>query len=347
MSGQAIDATLPGVEPVRHVAAQQLAASAQWRAWEIAIWVLAFASLFLLPRQYLLLNEIAILALFALSLDLILGYAGIVSLGHAAFFGLGAYSAGLLSKFGYGDPLLGLAFAGAVATVLGFATSFLLLRGTDLTRLMVTLGIALLLFELANRMAWLTGGADGLQGISVSPILGLFSFDLYGRTAYAYSLSVLFVLFLLARRIIHSPFGLSLRAVKANPLRARSLGISVGQRIVGVYTLSAFYAGVAGGLSAQTTQFVSLDVLDFHRSADVMLVLVLGGVGYLYGGIIGALVFKVMQDWIASMTPQYWQFWIGLILVVVVLAGRERMTQRARDLYGSLVRRLRGKGGAP
>ena len=160
MSGQAIDATLPGVEPVRHVAAQQLAASAQWRAWEIAIWVLAFASLFLLPRQYLLLNEIAILALFALSLDLILGYAGIVSLGHAAFFGLGAYSAGLLSKFGYGDPLLGLAFAGAVAAVLGFATSFLLLRGTDLTRLMVTLGIALLLFELANRMAWLTGGAD-------------------------------------------------------------------------------------------------------------------------------------------------------------------------------------------
>lgn len=319
-------------------ARRMLAAAARWRWWEFAVWIAALAAIWVFPRNLLLLNEIAILALFALSLDLILGFAGIVSLGHAAFFGVGAYAAGLLGKFGYGDPFLGLAAAAAVAAVLGFATSFLLLRGSDLTRLMVTLGIALMLLELANREAWLTGGADGLQGVTIGPVLGLFDFDLYGRTAYLYSLGVLFVLFLLARRIIHSPFGLSLRAVKQNPLRARAIGISVAVRLVAIYTLSAAFAGVAGALSAQTTQYVSLDVFDFIRSADVMLVLVLGGVGYLYGGIFGALIFKLMQDYLSAITPQYWQFWIGLVLVVLVLAGRERIGAQLARLAAPLLR---------
>ncbi|WP_425352979.1 branched-chain amino acid ABC transporter permease [Alsobacter soli] len=311
--------------PAAPAARRLLIASARWRWWEFAVWIAAFAAIVLLPRQLLLLNEIAILALFALSLDLILGYAGIVSLGHAAFFGLGAYAAGLIAKFGYGDPLLGLLGAAGCAAVLGFATSFLLLRGSDLTRLMVTLGIALMLQELANRESWLTGGADGLQGVTMAPVLGRFDFDIFGRTAYVYSLCVLLVLFLLARRVVHSPFGLSLRAVKLNPLRARAVGISVNVRLVAIYTMSAAYAGVAGALSAQTTQYVSLDVFDFIRSADVMLVLVLGGVGYLYGGILGALIFKAMQDYLSSVTAQYWQFWIGLVLVILVLVGRDRI----------------------
>ncbi len=318
-----------------------MAAAARWRWWEYAVWLLAVAAIFALPRHLLLLNEIAILALFALSLDLILGFAGIVSLGHAAFFGLGAYTAGLLSKFGYGDPLLGLAAAAGMAAILGFATSFLLLRGSDLTRLMVTLGIALMLLEVANREAWLTGGADGLQGVAVGPVLGLFDFDLYGRTAYVYSLTVLFLLFLLARRIVHSPFGMALRAIRLNPLRARAVGIPVNVRLVAVYTLAAAFAGVAGGLSAQTTQFVSLDFFNFERSADVMLVLVLGGVGYLYGGILGAVIFKVMQDFLSSITPQYWQFWIGLVLVVIVLAGRDRISAAMRRALAPFSRRRR------
>jgi branched-chain amino acid transport system permease protein len=310
---------------------------------EIAFWLVAAATLFFLPERHLILNEIAIIGLFALSLDLILGYAGIVSLGHAAFFGLGAYVAGILARNGMTDPLAGLVVAAIAGAILGFITSFLVLRGSDLTKLMVTLGVALVLGELANQMSWLTGGADGLQGISMGPILGLFEFDIFGTTAYAYSLVVTFLLFLIARRIVVSPYGLSLRAIRDNPLRARAVGIPVNRRLVAVYTLAAAYAGVAGGLLAQTTQFVSLDVLAFHRSADVMLVLVIGGVGYLYGGLIGAVVFKVLQDVLSAWTPQYWQFWIGLILVLLVLAGRERLTDKARFAVKRFFGRLRGK----
>ncbi len=311
-------------EPRRQAAAA-LAASSRWHPAEYAFWALALASWVLLPDQYLLLNEVAIFGLFALSLDLVLGYGGIVSLGQAAFFGTGAYAAGWLAKAGYGDPLLGLGAAAACAMLLGFATSFLVLRGSDLTRIMVTLSVALVLFELANRLTWLTGGADGMQGMTMSPILGRFEFDIFGRVAYAYSLVVLFLLFLVARRFVFSPFGWSVRAVKGNPMRTAAIGIPVNARLVGVYTLAAGYAGIAGGLLAQSTQFVSLDVLAFHRSADVMLMLVIGGVGYLYGGLIGALVFKFMQDWLAALTPEYWQFWIGLLLVLLVVIGRERI----------------------
>lgn len=305
----------------------------RWGVGEILFWLIAAATLYFLPERHLILNEIAIIGLFALSLDLILGYAGIVSLGHAAFFGLGAYTAGILARDGVADPLLGLGAAAIAAAILGFVTSFLVLRGSDLTKLMVTLGVALVLGEIANQASWLTGGADGLQGITMGPVLGLFEFDIFGTTAYAYSLTVTFLLFIIARRIVVSPYGLSLRSIRDNPLKARAVGIPVNRRLVAIYTLAAAYAGVAGALLAQTTQFVSLDVLAFHRSADVMLVLVIGGVGYLYGGLIGAIVFKVLQDVISAWTPQYWQFWIGLILVIIVLAGRERLTERVRTFW--------------
>jgi branched-chain amino acid transport system permease protein len=191
---------------------------------------------------------------------------------------------------------------------------------------MVTLGVALVLRELANRYSDITGGADGLQGIVINPLFGQFRFDMFGHTSFYYSLGVLFVLFLLARRIVNSPFGLSLRAVKGNPLRASAIGISVNRRLVAVYTLAAGYAGIAGALLTQTQAFASLAYFDFDRSADLLLVLIIGGTGYLYGGLIGAVIFKVMQDYLSTLTPQYWPFWIGLLLVVIVLVGRERMT---------------------
>ena len=313
-------------------AAAHLAALSRWRPAEFAFWAAAAAALFLFPERSLLLSEIFITGLFALSLDLILGYAGILSLGYAAFFGLGAYVAGIATLRGLTEPLLGLALAWAAATALGFASSFLVLRGSDLTRLMVTLGVALVLYEVANRLAWLTGGADGLQGMEVGPILGLFEFDLAGEVAAAYSLVVLFLAFLVARRLVHSPFGWALRAVKGNPLRSAAIGIGVNARLVAAYIVGAGLAGIAGALLAQTTQFVSLDVLAFHRSADVLLVLVIGGVGWLYGGLVGAVVFKLMQDALASITPQYWQFWIGLVLVALVLVGRERISGFRRGL---------------
>jgi len=327
-----------------------LATRARWRPLEYAFWLAALASLFLVPGRHLILTEIAWLALFALSLDLILGYAGIISLGHAAFFGLGSYLAALLAKRGIiNEPVLALVLSGVCAAVLGFATSFLVLRGSDLTRLMVTLGVALIMREIANQIPDITGGADGLQGVVIGPILGVFQFDIFGHVAYAYCLAVLFVLFLLARRVVYSPFGLSLRAVKGNPLRAASISISVNARLVAIYTFAAFYAGIAGALLAQTTAFASLDVFSFERSADLLLVLIIGGTGYLYGGLIGAVIFKLMQDWIANLTPQYWQFWIGLVLVLIVLIGRDRIglwTGGVRVLAERVTRRL-APGAAP
>jgi branched-chain amino acid transport system permease protein len=330
--------------------AGRLARRARWRPLEYAFWLAALASVFLLPGRHLILTEIAWLALFALSLDLILGYAGIISLGHAAFFGLGSYIAALLAKYGIiNEPVLALVVSGLGAAVLGFATSFLVLRGSDLTRLMVTLGVALIMREIANQIPDVTGGADGLQGVIVAPILGMFQFDIFGHVSYAYCLIVLFVLFLLARRVVYSPFGLSLRAVKGNPLRASSIGISINARLVAIYTFAAFYAGIAGALLAQTTAFASLDVFSFERSADLLLVLIIGGTGYLYGGLIGAVIFKLMQDWIANLTPQYWQFWIGLVLVLIVLVGRDRVglwTGGVRALAERLTRRF-APGAAP
>ena len=289
------------------------------------MWVLAFAAPWLLSRHALIVNEIAIVALFALSLDLILGYCGIVSLGHAAFLGFGAYSAALFAKHVMPDPLVGLLVGMGAATALGAVCSLTVMRGSDLTRLMVTLGMAAILLELANKLNDLTGGADGLQGVVMGPLLGRFEFDLSGQTAAWYSLTVLLVLFVLARRLVHSPLGATLKAVRDNPLRAMAIGIPVSSRIAVVYTVAAGVAGAAGALLAQTTGFASLDVFALERSADVMLMLVIGGTGWLYGGVAGAVVFKLLHDVISGITPQYWTFWIGLFLVVLVLVGRERL----------------------
>ena len=294
------------------------------RAWEFAVLVVAFAAPALAPGHALMINEIAIVALFAVSLDLVLGYGGIVSLGHAAFFGFGAYAAALFAKHILPDPLVGLAVATALAAMLGFLCSFTVLRGSDLTRLMVTLGVALILYELANKLDWLTGGADGLQGVVMGPVLGRFEFDLQGLTSAYYSLAIGLVWFLLARRLVNSPFGWTLRAIRDNRLRAMAIGIPVSSRLTAVYTIAGGMAGTAGGLLAQTTGFASIDVFAFDRSADVMLMLVIGGAGWLYGGIAGALVFKLLQDRLSAVTPQYWMFWIGLILVLLMLLGRER-----------------------
>ena len=245
-------------------------ARARWRASEAVFWILVVACALVFPSRYLIMTDIVRLALFAMSLDLILGYAGIVSLGHAAFFGVGAYCAGLLSLHGIiNEPVLALLVAGLAATIVGFLTSFLVIRGADLTRLMVTLGIALLLEALAERFSNITGGTDGLQGIEMQPILGLFAFDMFGKTGFFYCLAVVFLLFLLARRIVNSPFGLSLRAIRNNPLRAAAIGVPVNRRLIAIYTLAAFYAGIAGALFTQTTALASLDVFSFERSADL------------------------------------------------------------------------------
>ena len=306
-------------------ARQSLLQARAWRWPELVFWAVAFASPALVSQHALIVNEMAIVALFAVSLDLILGYTGIVSLGHAAFLGFGAYTAALFAKHIHPDPVLGLGVGVAAATVLGALCSFSIMRGSDLTRLMVTLGTALILLELANKWDDLTGGADGLQGVIMGPVLGRFEFDLMGQTAAWYSITVLFLLFVLMRRLVHSPLGATLMAVRDNALRAKAIGIGVNGRLGLIYTVSAAVAGAAGVLLAQTTGFASLDVFAMDRSADVMLMLVMGGAGWLYGGVAGAVLFKLMYDVIASITPQYWTFWIGLFLVLLMLVGRDRL----------------------
>jgi branched-chain amino acid transport system permease protein len=330
------------MEAAAKLADGYLKAAARWRLWEIALWLLAIAAYFVFTDRLALLTNMVWLALFALSLDLILGYAGIISLGHAAYLGIGAYAAALLVERGIvAEPVTGLVIAAAIAGVFGLFASFMVLRGTDLTRIMVTLGVALIVAEIFNQMAWLTGGANGLNIIHLKPILGVFEISvLDSRVSYAYSLAVFFCLFVLARQLVKSPFGLSLRAIRANPLRAAATGVPVTWRLIAIYTIAAAYAGAAGALLAQTSQTVSLSVFSFERSADLLLVLIIGGTGYLYGGPIGAVVFTVVQDWIANLTPRYWQFWIGLILVVIVLVDHRRITGLFRNLPPA-----RGKGG--
>ena len=294
----------------------------QRRIVEIAFWVAPLVAFFALPGYLVLGSQILIVALAVLSLDLILGFAGILSLGHAAFFGLGAYTAGLLALHGWNEPLSGLVAAGAVAAIAGFAVSFLVVRGEDLTRLMVTLGIGLLLFEAANRAAFITGGVDGLSGISMGKLLGVFPFDFAGRTAFIYAWVVLVLVFFVLRRLAASPFGLALRAIRENRARAPAIGIPVRRRLVAAFTLGAAIAGLAGALLAQTTQFVGIDSLGFGRSADLLLMLVLGGVGRLYGAVIGTTVFMIAQDYLSGVNPVYWQFWLGLLLVAFVFFAR-------------------------
>jgi branched-chain amino acid transport system permease protein len=292
--------------------------SARWHPAEIAAWLVPVACFFLFPGYRVLGSQVFITALFALSLDIVLGYAGILTLGHAAFFGLGAYAAGLLAVHGWGEPLSGLAAATAIAAAAGFAVSFLVVRGEDLARLMVTLGIGLLLYEAANRAAWLTGGVDGLSGVAMGKVLGLFPFDLEGTTAYLYSLAVLFAVFALARRLAASPFGLSLRGIRENRARMPAIGSPVRRRLVAAFTAGSAIAGLAGALLAQTTQFVGLDTLGFNRSADVLVMLVLGGAGRLYGALLGTALFMLAQDYLSGLNPVYWQFWLGLLLVAFV-----------------------------
>jgi branched-chain amino acid transport system permease protein len=297
------------------------AASIGWMEW--LPFAVALAVFFALPEYVPLGARVLVYILFALSLDLILGYAGIITLGHTAFFGLGAYVAGILgAKFGVTDPLVQMAAAAAAAAVLGVSTGAVILRTTGLTLLMLTLAITSILLEIANKATDLTGGADGLSGVVVAPILGLFRFDLFGKTAYLYCLIALFLGWFIVRRLIYSPFGTSLVGIRENLVRMRAIGSPAYARLIAVYTISATIAGCAGALLTQTNQFVGLNVLSFEFAGELLVMLVLGGVGRIYGAFVGPVVYLIAQDQLAKQFPEYWYFGIGLLLVVVVMFAR-------------------------
>ncbi len=292
----------------------------RWRPIEALPWIVAVGAFLVLPDYMALGTQIVISIIFALSLDLILGYAGIITLGHAAYFGAGAYATGMLSAhLGWGEPFSGLLFGGLVGGAIGFVSGWVLLRYHGLTLLMLTLATAILLQEAANAAEVWTGGFDGLLGISIWPLFGAFENDLWGHNYYWYCLAVLFICFLISRRIAHSSFGRGLVGIHENRQRMTAIGAPVHWRLVTIYTISAAMAGIAGGLFAQSNAYVTLDVLSFARSGTVLIMLVLGGTGRLYGAFVGAAVYMILEDELAKLSPEFWEFGVGLLLVVVVL----------------------------
>jgi branched-chain amino acid transport system permease protein len=300
-------------------AASFIVDSHSFKIWEVTPWLALAATWFMFPTYLPFASQIIVMILFALSYDIVVGYAGIVILGHTAFFGVGAYTAGLLAVGGWREPITGLICAGFAAAVVGLVAGAVILRTRGLTLLMLGLALTLLFGELANRFAGVTGGHDGLQGVEISPIFGRFEFDMFGHTAFLYSAAILFLAWICVRTLVNSPFGRSLVGIRLNPVRMQAIGVPVRQRKLIAFTISAALAGVAGGLSAQVTQFVSLSVFGLDMAGAVLIVLVVGGRGRLYGAFVGATAYMVVQDVLAKDDPVFWLFWVGLILITVVL----------------------------
>ena len=311
-------------EPVDHPAARALAERHRLRIWEAIPWLLALGFFFAFPKHLGFGTELLVTVLFAISLDLVLGYAGIVTLGQAAFFGAGAYTVGILAKQGiWHEPITGLLLAALVAAAVGFGSGLVLLRTQGLTLLMLTLCTMALLEEAANLAHDYTGGFDGLDSLPIAPLFGRFEFNpLYPTTQYLYFLAVLFVCFVFVRMLVYSPFGQSLRGIRENMLRMHAVGAPVRGRLVLCYTLSAAIAGVAGGIWAQANAYVNLGTLGLDRAATVLIILVLGGHGRLYGAFIGAVAYISLSHFLARIYPTAWQLGLGLLLVVIALFAR-------------------------
>jgi branched-chain amino acid transport system permease protein len=292
------------------------------RLIEAIPWIIILGGYFAFSDQLPFMSQILITILFALSLDLVLGFAGIITLGHAAFYGTGAYVAGIYAIHVSHEPLSGLLAAAAAAALVGVVSGLIILRTFGLTQLMLTLAIATLLGEAANKASFITGGNDGLQGIEIDPIAGLFRFDMFGRTGFLYCLIVLFCGWLFLRVLLALPFGQSLVGIRENVTRMHAIGAPVAGRLLIAYAIGAAMAGLAGGLLAQTTQFVGQSVLSFDRSGEIVIMLIFGGIGRIYGAFIGAAIYMIAQDQLAKSDPLYWNFWIGLILVLTVLFAR-------------------------
>ncbi len=301
--------------------------------WPEALpWVIAVGCYFLFPNRMAFGNQVLIMVMFALSLDLILGYAGIVTLGHAAFFGIGAYVAALITlQLGWQEPISGILLGGLVAGLAGIAVGWFVLRYRGLTLLMLTIAFAAMLQESGNLRSDITGGYDGLPGLMYDPLLGHFQYDLYGHVNYIYVLVVLAIVFYFVRRIVYSPFGQALTGIRENVQRMHAIGSPVHRRLVTVYAISAAIAGIAGALFTQTNAYVTLTVFDFDNSAKVMVMLIVGGTGRLYGAFIGAVVYMFMEDYFSKLSPTFWQFGIGLMLVLVVLFARRGLLGVVED----------------
>jgi branched-chain amino acid transport system permease protein len=325
-----------------HPAARALIERHRLRIWEPLPWLIAIAGYFAFPNYLGFGTELLIAILFALSLDLALGYAGIITLGHAAFFGAGAYTVGMLAYHGiWTEPITSLMLAAVAAAIIGLGSGLVLLRTSGLTLLMLTLCTMALLEESANMGHEYTGGFDGLASLPIAPIFGRFEFNpLYSNTQYLYALAVLLVCFVFVRTLVYSPFGQSLTGIRENTLRMHAVGSPVRARLVTCYTISAAIAGIAGGLWAQASAYVNLSALSLDRAAAVLIILILGGYGRLYGAFVGAVAYMVLSHFLARIYPTAWQLGLGLLLVVIALFARNGIL----GIGESLLHRLRIAG---
>ncbi len=306
---------------------------------ETLFWLAAVAVYLLFPQYLAIATSVMIMALFAVSYDLAIGFGGILTLGHAVFFGIGAYSAAWIALLGWTEPLTGALASGMIAAAFAGALGPFLLRLTGLPLIMVTLGVSVIVHEAANKAGWLTGGDDGLTGFSMSPLLGWFRWSVFGDTKYFYALAWLLVIFYLVRRVVASPFGVALQGIRENALRMRLVGTSTLRHLVVAYSISAGVAGVAGAVSAQTNTFVGLGVLSLDTTIDGLVIVVLGGIGTLYGSLVGAPVYMLVKHFAQQWNPFYWMFVIGTLLIVVVRFGRGGLLGMADVALKRLLRR--------
>jgi branched-chain amino acid transport system permease protein len=332
-----------------NLGARSLTERHKLRWWEPLPWLLALAFYFAFPRHLGFGTELLITVLFAISLDLALGYAGIVTLGHAAFFGAGAYTVGMLAHHGiWNEPITSLIAAGIAAAAIGLASGLVLLRTTGLTLLMLTLCTMALLEEAANLGHDWTGGFDGLTGITIPPLFGLFEFNpLFPKVQYLYILAVLLICFVFVRTLVYSPFGQSLTGIRENTLRMHAVGAPVRTRLIVCYTISAAIAGIAGGLWAQANAYVNLSTLGLDRAATVLIILVLGGYGRLYGAFVGAVAYMALAHFLSKLYPTAWQLGLGLMLVIIALFFRGGILGMGDAITGWLRRKRASPGSSP
>ncbi len=306
-----------------------------WRSATILL-VIGAAACFAMPEQLGLMTRIFVTALLVLSLDLVVGVAGMATLGHAAMFGIGAYAAGNFALHVAPDPLAGLVIGMAAGGALAFLSGLFLLRYQGFTFLMLTVAVSQIMLSLAQKARDWTGGDDGLSGFVNSPLLGRFVFDLEGKVAAGYSLIVLVILFYIARRLVDSPFGLAVRGVHENRARMAALGTPVFRRLLAMYAVAGLLAGAAGALSAQTNAVVGLDSLSFALSAEILVMLVLGGAGNLNGALLGAAVFTLLHHTASSINPYHWLFVVGFLLMAVVLLSPAKAVAIVRRRLGGM-----------
>ncbi len=266
-------------------------------------------------------SQVLVLALAAMSLNFLLGFTGVLSFGHAAYFGLGLYGAGLTIKYLVPNTLVGMALGVGVGTIAAAIIGLLIVRLRGIYFAMVTIAFGQVFYFIAYRWNAVTGGDDGLSGWQRVPIdLGLFKADILGndRLFYYFVLVFFAVAIAIMAALLRSPFGRTLLAIRENERRARFLGIPVDRHIWLSWVISCLFVSLAGTLYALLNNFADPHDLRWDQSGDFVIMAVLGGMRVFWGPLIGAAIFVVLQDYISSQTAN-WMSFIGLFFVLVVL----------------------------